>query len=266
MALIGLSTLYLNLSGVSYRELLDELRRERDGVRMEVWELVDNGDYSLNKERVKLLQTLVDEGYRFTVHCPYDITANLCHPNSGIRRNAIEKVKTSIDYASDLEALAYVLHPGRRVKEGMDERLAKGLHQQSMVALLDYGDAAGIKVAVENMPPGYQYFMVHPAEFEELSETTGLDVKVAFDAGHAHIGGLVRSFLKKLSHKFAVVHVHDTRGGRDEHLNIGEGVIEWKYIVSELVGRGFSGIYIVEAIREPFKSIEALKRLLTILY
>ncbi|MCX8192092.1 MAG: hypothetical protein N3F06_04725, partial [Nitrososphaerales archaeon] len=108
MVLIGISTLYLNLSKVPYSKLLDEIKKDRDyKEKPDVWEIVDNGDYSLNKERVKILRSLLGEGHRFTVHCPYDETVNLCNPEPFKRREAINRVKNSIEFAADIEALTY---------------------------------------------------------------------------------------------------------------------------------------------------------------
>ncbi|MCX8191548.1 MAG: sugar phosphate isomerase/epimerase, partial [Nitrososphaerales archaeon] len=182
----------------------------------------------------------------------------LCNPEPSKRREAINRVKNSIEFAADIEALTYTLHPGLKPKIGLEDKSIRALNQESIVTLLDYADSIGIKATLENMPPGPFYTMVYPIEFEELIEVTGLNLKITFDAAHAHIGGLVREFLARLSDRFLMIHVHDTRGGRDEHLNVGEGSIDWEYIISKLKN-DFSGSYIVEAIREPFRSLSILK-------
>lgn len=259
MVLIGMSTLYINLSNAPYSKLLDEIKKERDyKEKPDVWEIVDNGNYSLNRERVKIFRSLVDEGYKFTIHCPYDETIDLCNPEPSKRKEVIKRVKTSIHFAADIEALTYILHPGFKPKINVDDKLIRTLNQESIITLFDYADSIGIEMALENMPPSPFSTMVYPIEFEELIECTGLNLKLTFDAAHAYIGGLIREFLAKLSNRFLIVHVHDTRGSYDEHLNIGEGSIDWKYIISKLENN-FYGFYIVEACKEPFKSLTILK-------
>ena len=59
-----------------------------------------------------------------------------------------------------------------------------------------------------------------------------------------------------------MVHITDNDGVNDSHLNIGEGTIDWKKLVGGLQKQRFDGMYIVEAVKDPMKSIDALKTLL----
>ena len=103
MNTIGLSTLYLQLFKEPFQRVIDEIRKE-DGPKPELWEVVDSGEHTLHRERIKVLKDLVSMGYRFTVHAPYEPWINIAEPEKERRSRSILRLKASIDAAVELEA------------------------------------------------------------------------------------------------------------------------------------------------------------------
>lgn len=264
---IGASTLYLVYTKEPFeaveREIL--LEREKDETP-ELWEVVDSEHHTLDKQRIRGLREVVSLGFKLTLHCPYDPWINIADREPTRRRQSIARMRESIDAAAELEALSFTLHPGGYRGLDEDKKKMSILNADAITSLYDYASSRGIELSLENMPPNLDYFMVTPNEFLALKEEGGLDLKVTFDAGHANLGGLVDSFLSSLVSDISEVHVHDNRGGFDEHLDIGQGSINWTKIIRELASRGLQVNYVLETYNKPFKSLAWLKRQLNILY
>ena len=59
------------------------------------------------------------------------------------------------------------------------------------------------------------------------------NLKACFDLGHAHAYGDEKEVFEKLKNKIACTHLHDNFG-KDDHLILGEGEIDFKSIINEL--------------------------------
>lgn len=255
---IGASTLYLIYAKEPFETIEREITTEREE-GPELWEVVDSEHHALDKMRIKRLRELVSVGYKLSLHCPYDPWINIADKEPSRRKQSIMRMKDSIDAAAELEALFFTLHPGAHRGLVEDKRKTNLLNADAIASLCDYADSRGIVLSVENMPPNLDYFLVTPQEFLDIEEQSGLDLKITFDAGHANLAGLIDEFLKTLGECVFEVHVHDNRGGLDEHLEVGLGSIDWLKIVKELYMREKSVYYVAETYKPPFKSVAWLK-------
>ncbi len=252
MPLLGLSSLYVTLFDHPLESFLGDLNDHH----LPVGEIVNYKSTMLNGQNITALKKT--KGIKLIVHSPLDVVANVSNPDADARKTALRKLKQSIDDSADINAIAFVLHPGLKT---LDVENGWELNCESLLTLIDYGNSRGIKVLVENMAPQKSY-MSSPAEFNEFIKTNNLKLDIAFDTGHAHIAGNTDEFVQKLSSHFFMVHITDNDGLNDSHLNVGEGTIDWNKLVGGLRRQGFEGMYIVEAVKEPMKSIDALKELL----
>ena len=260
MALVGLSSLFLFLKEEPFEKIIEEVKSERESSQNpDIWEIVDEGFHSITRNRVKLIQDLSSQGYTFTIHSPYS-RINIADINSSRRRESLAKLKKSIETAALIEAKAFVLHPG--LKTDCNDRIISKLNEESILTLYDYAGSFGIVLAVENMNPNTQYFMTKPVDFEEFFKRNNIRLKIVFDLGHAHIGSNIYDFISKLSDRFITVHSHDNNGDRDAHFGIGDGSIDWKGVISQLIRRDFRGMHIVESVRKPYESVGKLKEML----
>lgn len=260
MNTIGLSTLYLQLFKEPFQRVIDEIRKE-DGPKPELWEVVDSGEHTLHRERIKVLKDLVSMGYRFTVHAPYEPWINIAEPEKERRSRSILRLKASIDAAVELEAKVWVFHPGS-FQKGADLQPYVKSNIDSIAVLYDYAKSVGIRAALENASPGGSALFCAPKDFEELYAETRIYLPIVFDVAHAYLGRLHEEFISKLTNRFVELHLHDTHGAHDEHLELGAGTIEWRKLLSMLIDRGFNGIYMIETVQKPFESLLFLKKLL----
>lgn len=254
---VGASTLYLVYAKEPFEAVEREVTAEREGP--DLWEVVDSEHHALDKVRINRLKGLVSAGFRISIHCPYEPWINIADREPSRRRRSMIRVRGSIDAAAELEAVFFNLHPGAYRGFAEDKRRMSLLNADAIASLCDYADSRGIVLSVENMPPNQGYFLATPQEFLDIEEELGLDLKLTFDAGHANLAGLVDEFLRALGERVFEVHVHDNRGGLDEHLEVGLGSIDWVKIVKELCSRGRLVYYVAETYRPPFKSVAWLK-------
>jgi len=48
--------------------------------------------------------------------------------------------------------------------------------------------------------------------------------------------------------RLAQVHAHDNAGEFDDHLPLGEGVIDWSSLIGVLAGAGWDGVFMLELV------------------
>ncbi len=251
MPLLGISSLYVTLFDHPLESFLGDLNYHN----LSAAEIVNFKSTILNNQNIAALKKI--DGVKLTVHSALDTESDLCNPHEDSRRTALRKMKQSIDDAADIGAVGFVQHPGLKT---FDIENGWELNCESLLTLIDYGSSRGIKVLVENMPSTKSY-MSSTSEFIQFIKTNNLNLDIVFDTGHANIAGNIDEFIQKLASRFFMVHITDNDGVSDGHLNVGEGTIDWKKLIGGLHKQGFDGMYIVEAVRDPMKSIDAIKAL-----
>jgi sugar phosphate isomerase/epimerase len=255
--MLGLSSMYVSLFENTIENFIDDLKLNGDGIT--IAEIVDFNTTSLdNKFTLAALKKITEK--QLTVHCPFEPSSNISNPKEEYRKLAIAKLKLSIDHAADIGAVGFVQHPGSKIFAY--DKHSEELNNDALLHLIDYGNIRGIKVGIENMPPNVG-FLSTPAEFDEFIKNNNLNIRIVFDTGHANLARNIDDFVKKYSSKFMQLHVTDNDGKSDGHLNVGDGTIDWKKLISGLRTNGFNGAYVVEAAKDPFESIATLKQMLT---
>jgi sugar phosphate isomerase/epimerase len=172
----------------------------------------------------------------------------------------LQRIKRSIDVSASIDAKCWVLHPGLKFKK--NEKISQELNYNAISNIYDYAISAGLSIALENMPPNTLYYMVYPLEFEQFYMKTGIDINIVFDVGHANIAHKLNEFIFKFSKRFFEIHLHDNNGYDDSHLRIGDGSIDWKFLIQEFKKNKFQGLYMIEVIDRPFESLNLFKKML----
>ncbi len=259
MNVISLSILYM--WSKPFKSVIEELSRNIDGPkRPDAWDLIDDGEYTLSNKNLKEYRQLEKSGLRFTVHGPLFSTKYI-DPDEETRRSCVDRLKNSMYNAVELSPLAYVFHPAA-IPKGLSRGEAEARHREFLEMAYDYSRSIGLNVYVENHITKLEHLLTTPDEFLELYRGIGLGLRMAFDAGHANIGGVTKAFVDSLCDRIGVVHVHDNRGSDDEHLKIGDGNIDWRYVVGRLNGHGFDGPYVIESVNGVFETVVFLRHLL----
>ena len=165
------------------------------------------------------------------VHAPFGTELDISSPNSTVRRAAISRIRETIAACRALGGDVVVMHPGDTVGEGSEEeRTARAC--EMMPQLVPNAEAAGIMLAVENMPPGYVGARVAPL-LEIVHAAGSPSVGVCFDTGHANLLPAFESLVPAGPH-LVWIHAHDNHGREDEHLPPGDGTIDWRRLMAEL--------------------------------
>jgi sugar phosphate isomerase/epimerase len=137
------------------------------------------------------------------------------------RLDAVDEIKRALEVAESIPCRVLVLHLGGR--EPLDDRRRDAAFN-SLEHLCIFAKQRGVTIALENTPDE----MATPWALRQFVEETRLrDLRLCFDAGHAHMGeGVLRSY-EVMREMVVTTHLHDNRGERDEHLLPGEGTIDW---------------------------------------
>jgi len=255
---IGLSMLYC--LGEPFPKMLKQLQT----APTQYIEVVDDGYHTLSKQRVAALNQIAKKsGLQFTVHSPFaDI--NIASPSKPMRKAAMKRLTQSIQYAADLNAKLWVLHPGAKsgismFYPGQDWKQ----NVESIQTLTETAKKYGVTVAVENLPEKYGFLMKSAADFQRFYTDSGLETGIVLDFGHANLEGQIEGFLTKLPSKILHVHVSDNHGETDQHLGLGYGKIDYKKIAAELKQTGFAGTIVIESVDHVQETLQKLKELFT---
>lgn len=255
---LGLSSLYLINN--SFEELVSTLRSSA----VELWEIVDEGELKLSRERVRVLREIKGErGLGFTVHAPFN-DLNIASTTPQIREVSLRILRDSLDFAAELGAEAWVFHPGLSTTyTNITREKDAELNLDGVLHLADYAGGLGVRGVLENLPRGMRGLLSRVEEWEIFyDQLGGGGVELALDLGHANTNGQVAEFVGRLGGRVGHVHAHDNDGSRDAHLAIGEGSIDWPRVVEGFRGQGFSKALIVESTQNPYQSLTRLKEYL----
>ncbi len=254
---IGLSMLYM--LGAPFKTMVKQL----DKTQTSYVEVVDDGAHTLSKHRVRTLNEAAKSyDLNYSVHAPFaDI--NVASSSKVMLNASLNRLKQSMQFAADLGAYLWVLHPGS--KSGISAFYPGEDWKQNAASITELHQKAkdlGLKIAMENLPEKYNFLMKTPDDFSRFYEETGLtDVGIVLDTGHANLEGQIEPFLQKLPSKIAHVHVSDNHGVMDEHLGVGYGNIEWHKFTKLVKSADFSGTVLCESVFNAQETLQKLKQL-----
>jgi sugar phosphate isomerase/epimerase len=165
-----------------------------------------------------------------------------------VHRESVDDLKRCAEWLDEAGGTCLVVHPGG-LSEARDrgprrEALARGL-----LELAGHVEGLGVRICVENMPPG-----VHPGSgmselAELLAELDHPKLALALDTGHANLTASARAETLAAGPRLATTHVHDNNGRQDSHLPPGHGTIDWPAWGAALDAIGYTGPIMLECIR-----------------
>ena len=193
----------------------------------------------VSKDRRKRIQTLAKRlGLQVCVHSVAN-AVNVAGTNSGMRKESLSQIKEAIEFTYDVGAELLTIHPGWKDLYGYrypDEAYALAIEGHCELAKVasDYG----IRIGIENMPPFWLSFCVEPKEAHDMIQAVNREnLGLTLDVGHANLLGAkaIEEFVTTLNDKIFIIHIHDNDGKRDQHKVIGEGTIDFHWLISILV-------------------------------
>jgi sugar phosphate isomerase/epimerase len=145
------------------------------------------------------------------------------------RQEAVDEIKRALDLVEYIPVRYCIQHVARQ-RDIPDERKWDAAFS-SLEHLSLFARQRGVTLAVENTPGE----MATPANLKNFLEQTRLsNVKLCYDAGHAHLDGGALESLEAVRNLVATTHMHDNRGERDDHLLPYEGTIDWSALLTAL--------------------------------
>lgn len=208
------------------------------------WEICADGRYLFSKpgQYEEVIQTLATTSLKVTVHAPYN-DLNPAAINDPIWKETVRQFTECIRLSSEITNRV-TLHPGYLSCTG--KLVPEKVWQLQKEAMEEVGKASeeyGVVSCLENMPNNPDYLCRYPEEIAGIIE--GIEgVSMTIDFGHANTVGIVDAYTKIIN-QASHVHIHDNHGRSDEHLPIGQGIIDWKKVFKGLIDN-YNGVIVVE--------------------
>ncbi len=173
------------------------------------------------------------EVYDFDIytHLPYlQGDVNLASSNERLADEASSILLESIDYSADLGASLVNTHLGAgRGDGGFIKRAVDRLKE-----IIPLAECRDVEISIENQESGCDGILNSPQDIKRVL-TLEKDLSLTFDAGHAKTHGFgVHEFLPSVLPRLRYLHLHDNNGGRDQHLSLGNGSIDFQYLFHQL--------------------------------
>jgi len=204
---------------------------------------------------------LKKEGLSCTIHAPYtDLSMGAI--DKKIRAISVERIKEALELAALFGARSVVCHTGfdRKHYYTLGDRWVKNA-LESLAVLSDYASLFNVPIMLENvfeLDPG-----IHAEIFEAISSPF---LGFCLDIGHQGVFSKtgIGGWLKDLGDRLGQIHLHDNNGVHDDHLAIGEGIIDFDGLFSWLYEQGKSPILTLEPHKEKavMPTLKGLARLL----
>jgi sugar phosphate isomerase/epimerase len=195
----------------------------------------------------------------FSAHSDF-IDVDISSLDTYIREKSILLIKTRIRLLSEIGGQIIVIHPGDWYENHTEkeERINNSINSLTQIA--SFAKSLNIKVAVENLPPGFvaddiktMKRIIHETrKAANLNESIG----VCLDTGHANLNNNLIDYLEHFKSDIITMHIHDNLGyqnndprnaGDDRHMLPGTGKIDWNKFFDKL-DDSYNGGFIFELI------------------
>jgi sugar phosphate isomerase/epimerase len=194
-------------------------------------------------ERVKDLGM---EAYSF--HAPFAPNIDIASCDSAQRADSVLEIFKAAEAAALLRVHYFVLHPGPENPAAIpaEEQLPR---MQNVIDSLNQVarrcKELGIMCVLENKLPHLLFGNTSDILWI-LDGINTAEVGACLDTGHAFLAGDMHSLVHKLSGHLRMIHAHDNGGVDDNHLPPGDGRIDWKEFLRDLLEVRFRGAFILE--------------------
>jgi sugar phosphate isomerase/epimerase len=196
----------------------------------------------------------------YSFHAPYGEDIDITSLDDRRRRSSRDEMLQAAEAASRLGVWHFVVHPGPEfeAQPPASERLQR---LRNAVAVLDEISVRcrelGIGLVLENMLP-HLLFGNASDMLWIMGALKKVEIGICLDTGHAHLAGDSTEVVRKFRGHLRMVHAHDNRGERDDHLPPGDGAIDWHAVLTQLHDERFGGGLILEIAGDTHKNSREL--------
>lgn len=203
------------------------------------------------------MAVVIETGGRFVLDPRRKHQPNLLSSEGRERR--VELLKIAVDVAADLGAEAMSFWSGRKEDAASEDqawrRLVEGCSE-----VLEHATRRDVRLAFEP-EPGMLLQYVH--EWEKLAaELDDIRFGVTLDVGHCHAieNVSVAECIERVGERLYNVQIEDMKRGVHEHLDFGEGTMDFPPILRALKSTGYGGLVSVELSRHSHTAHTAVPR------
>lgn len=189
----------------------------------------------------------------YSFHAPFADHIDISALDARQRDVALKEILQAAEAAAALQVCYFVIHPGpeHATIPPSHERLQR---MENVVTTLDRVahrcQELGIACVLENKLPHLLFGNTSDILWI-LDALDGIEVGACLDTGHAYLSGEISHLLRKLAGHLQMIHAHDNRGHRDDHLPPGDGLIDWQSLLQQLMASRFHGVFILEMAGSP---------------
>lgn len=186
---------------------------------------------------------------------------NLSEENATLRNAIYREIENCLKYTVELGGKKVVIHGGF-LTSGMhvpivhrdgsrhteEEKYEKAWHlmvkmmKRACILAKEYG----VTLYTENL--NNDHLTTECKALNRFLDEVDMDnLQIVFDIGHCqHTGHDVVADVLEAGSRLDHLHLHDNHGGKDEHLPIGEGIIDFEAFVKALKKVDYTGLYMLE--------------------
>jgi L-ribulose-5-phosphate 3-epimerase len=210
------------------------------------------------------LRSVIETGARFLLDPRQKHEPTLVSPDAGQRSRRVEFLCRAIDIAAALQADCVSLWSGV-VHDGVGDRAAMDRLVGGLPPVLEHAKRKGVMLAFEPEPGMLIDTTARYGDLLEELEARRVDashLKLTLDIGHLHCQGEVpiADVIRHWGDRLTNVHIEDMRAGIHEHLQFGEGEIDFRPVIAALRQIGYAGVVGVELSRHSHEGPPAARR------
>lgn len=234
------------LEHMPLKDALDNLHRHGfDDV--EIWADTVHLDPRLRPDIPQVKRWLREYGLRVhSLHGPFRHYADRPADDGAFCRLRTRMLKETIDYAEALDCSIMVVHALDRNEYNYTmDHLA--VVQDYIGEIARYGRERGVRIAVEDIPPGGDPGEIYTTlrKQKELFGTLGIDF--CLDIGHVPLlGADVYDEVDAAGSQLITLHIHNNDGLCDSHNPPDDGILNWPALHDYIRNGGYRGKFVLE--------------------
>jgi sugar phosphate isomerase/epimerase len=201
----------------------------------------------LRSDEVTYIRSVVrDYGLRLAIHARHRGVSFGAH-DPAVRQRFVEELQATVRFAAVLGGDVVVAHVGEIMPAAgapvVDEQTARpqafALALDSFARCAPVAADCGVRICVENVQLRPNEIITSFSDHLRLVDTLGHPAVVcALDTGHANVNGGIQACIEVFGPRLQHIHLHDNRGDKDEHLEVGKGVIPFADLAAFLKNFG----------------------------